>query len=157
MSLVMLTFFFFLNRIWHYRVTVPNFQKMSRYMVEKNSGVGVSFGKTDLIFEEEGRLEYEEAVVRSTVCIRARYKCLQGCYSVYWAELEPFGSTVPTGTANRKLRSQGTWEGVSSSPHVFLSAQLEDLLWCGLGYPCLQCCEHKGNDQRVSLPVQRGL
>lgn len=52
-------------------------------MVEKNSGVGVSFGKTDLIFEEEGRLEYEEAVVRSTVCIRARYKCLQGCYSVY--------------------------------------------------------------------------
>lgn len=42
-------------------------------MAEKNSGVGVSFGTTDLIFEEEGRLEYEKAVVRSTVCIRARY------------------------------------------------------------------------------------
>lgn len=81
-------------------------------MAEKNSGVGVSFGTTaKLIFEEKGRLEYEKAVVRSTLCrIGARYKCFQGCYSVhqYWAELEPLGSTDPTGTTNRKLRSQGT-------------------------------------------------
>lgn len=64
----------------------------------------MSFGTTHLIFEEKGRLEYEEAVVRCRVCIRARTKCLQGCYSLYQycAELEPLGSSVPTGTTNRK-------------------------------------------------------
>lgn len=98
----------------------------------------MSFGTTHLIFEEKGRLEYEEAVVRSRVCIRARtvFRAVTHCTNTAqsWSHLVALFLQAPP------VGNEGVREPEKVYPaHLMFSCLLSrktcsDVGWVALGF-----------------------